>query len=127
MERIGPLRIIRWMAGGELDCGAVLGNVRRLCDTSTASLVDVERVLTDGYACVLQTEDERRRLRGRLQERAVKVSSAGSSDEALEIRILAKGIARADSEIEELRTALRALAAKASSLRMSQAKPLRTA
>ena len=96
----------------------MLGDVRRLCDTSTASLLDLERVLTDGYACVLQTEDERRRLRDRLQKRAVTVSSTGSSDEALEIRALAKGIARADSEIEELRTALCALAAKASSLRV---------
>jgi hypothetical protein len=119
MERIGAPRIIGEVAGGDLDCGAVLGNVRRLCDTSTASLVDVERVLADGYACVLQTEDERRRLRVRLQQRAVTVSSAGSSAEAVEIRALALGIAGADSQIEELRTALHALAAKASMLRVS--------
>jgi len=105
--------------GGDLDSDAVLGNVRRLCDLPSASLGDVERVLTDGYACVLRTEDERRRLRGRLQERAVAVSSAGSPDEALEIRTLAQGIARADSEIEELRDALCVLAARASSLRVA--------
>jgi hypothetical protein len=104
--------------GGDLDNDAVLGNVRRLCDQPSASLGDVERVLTDGYARVLRTEDDRRRLRGRLQERAVTVSSDGSPDEALEIRTLAQGIARADSEIEELRDALRMLAAKASSLRV---------
>lgn len=95
----------------------MLGNVRRLCDTPTVSLVDVERVLTDGYACVLQTEHERRRLHDRLRERAVTVST-GSSDDVVEIRALAQGIARADSEIEELRTALRTLAAKASTLRV---------
>jgi len=121
------------MAGGELDSGAVLGDVRRLCDAPVASLVDVERVLTDGYACVLRSEDERRRLRGRLQERAVTAAGVGSGGEFVEIRALAQGIARADSEIEELRAALQTLAAKASSLRVSecareaQARPLRTA
>jgi hypothetical protein len=120
------------VAAGELDSRAVLGDVRRLCDASAATLADVERVLTDGYACVLLTEDQRLRLRGRLQERAVKVSAAGSRNEAVEIRTLAQGIARADAEIEELRAALRVLAAKASSLRAAratpvQARPLRTA
>jgi hypothetical protein len=118
MERLGCARIIGRVPGGDLDSDAVLGNVRRLCDLPSASLGDVERVLTDGYACVLRTEDERRRLRGRLQERAVAVSSAGSPDEALEIKSLAQGIARADSEIEELRVALGALAEKATSLRV---------
>ena len=118
MERFDALPIIQRVGGVDLDCGAVLGNVRRLCDTQAASLVDVERVLTDGYACVLHTEDERRRLRGRLQERAVTVSSTGSADEAFEIRTIAQGIARADSQIEELREALHALAVKASGLRV---------
>ena len=99
----------------------MLGSVLRLCDTPTATLVDVERVLTDGYACVLHTEDERRRLRGRLQEQAVTVSAKGSADEAVELRRLAQAIARAESEIEELRAALRTLAAKASMLRLSEA------
>jgi len=115
------------MAGGELDSGAVLGDVRRLCDARVASLVDVERVLTDGYACVLRSEDERRRLRGRLQERAATDTGSDSRGEVVEIRAIAQGIALADSEIEELRTALQALAAKASSLRARQARPLRTA
>jgi hypothetical protein len=120
------------VAAGEPDNLAVLDDVRRLCDTPAATLADVERVLTDGYACVLRTEDERRRLRGRLQERAVKVSSAGSRAEVVEIRKLPQGIARADSEIEELRAALGVLAARASSLRAAagaplQAMPLRTA
>jgi hypothetical protein len=105
------------MGAGELDLGAVLGNVRRLSDAPSASLDDVERVLHDGYACVLSTEEERRRLRDRLQERAVSVSANGSAGEAVEMRTLAQGIARADDEIEELRTALRSLAARASKLR----------
>jgi hypothetical protein len=118
MERLERLRIIRRVAGGDLDCGAVLGDVRLLCDTPAASLVDVDRVLTDGYACVMRFEHERRRLRGRLQERAVKVSVTGSPEQAVEIKALAQGIARADSQIEELQAALRTLAAKASSLRV---------
>jgi len=120
------------VAAGELDNLAVLDDVRRLCDAPVVTLADVDRVLTDGYACVLRTEDERRRLRSRLQERAAKVSPAGSRAQAVEIRKLAQGIARADSEIEELRAALGVLAAKASSLRAAagapvQAMPLRTA
>ena len=106
------------MSGGELDSGAVLGNVRELCDAPAASLPEVERVLTDGYACVLRTENTRRRLRGRLQERAVAVSASGAGGEAVEIRALAHGIARAESEIEQLRAALQTLAAKASILRV---------
>jgi hypothetical protein len=118
MERLRRARIIGRVLGGDLESDAVLGNVRRLCDLPAATLGDVERVLTDGYACVLRTEDERRRLRVRLQERAVTASSAGSPDEALEIKTLAQGVARADSEIEKLRAALRTLAAKASSMRV---------
>jgi hypothetical protein len=48
----------------------------------------------------------------------VTVSSTGSADEAFEIRTIAQGIARADSQIEELREALHALAVKASGLRV---------
>ena len=116
--------------GGELDSGAVLGTVRELCDAPVASLDDLERVLTDGYACVLRTEDERRRLRSRLQNRAVTVSSNGARGEVVEIKALAQGIARAEGEIEALRAALETLAARASTLRASadlQARPLRTA
>ena len=118
MEPRGPLLIIKRVSGGELDSGAVLGTVRKLCDAPAVSLVDVERVLTDGYACVLRTEGERRRLRGRLQDRAVTVSASGSPGEAVEIRALAQGIARADRTIQELRAALQALAAKANALRV---------
>jgi hypothetical protein len=108
---------MRLVAGGDLDYGAVLGAVQRLCDTPTASLDDVERVLTDGYACVLRAENDRSRLRGLLQSQAVTVSSTVSQDELAEIRLLAQGIARAENQIEELRTALRPLAAKATRLR----------
>ena len=122
----------RRVAAGELDNLAVLDDVRRLCDAPAVALADVDRVLTDGYACVLRTEDERRRLRGCLQERAAKVAPAGTRAQVLEIRKLAQGIARADGEIEELRAALSVLAARASSLRAAagtpvQAMPLRTA
>jgi hypothetical protein len=120
------------VAAGELDSRAVLADVRRLCGAPDATLAEVEEVLTDGYACVLRAEDERRRLRGSLQERAAKVSSAGSRAETIEIKRLAHGIARADGEIDDLRAALSVLAAKASSLRAAagtpiQAIPLRTA
>jgi hypothetical protein len=107
------------VVGGELDSGAVLGNVRELCAAPAASLVDVERVLTDGYACVLRTEGERRRLRGRLQEWASIVCASGSPGVVVELKALAQSIARADGEIEELRAALEMLAAKASTLRLS--------
>ena len=118
MERLDRPPIIDDVAGGELNSGAVLGTVRELCDAPAASLGDVERVLTDGYACVLRTEDERRRMWRRLQERAVAVSAGGPAGEVVELRALAHGIADAESRIEELRAALRTLAAKASRLRV---------
>ncbi len=91
----------------------MLDDVRRLQRASDPALDDVERVLTDGYACVMHTEGERRRLRGRLEERAATMGDG----QIEEITALAQGIARADSEIEELRAALGRLAVLARTLR----------
>jgi hypothetical protein len=91
----------------------VLDDVRRLQRASDPALGDVEHVLTDGYACVMRTEGERRRLRGRLEERAATMGDGQTE----EITALAQGIARADSEIEELRAALGRLAVLARTLR----------
>jgi len=98
---------------------AVLDDVRRLHDASSPQLEDVERALTDGYAHVLQTEGERLRLREQLEERAAAIGSSPDQGEIGEITTLAQGIARADSEIEELRAALDDLAARARTLRVA--------
>jgi citrate lyase beta subunit len=107
------------MARQAPDCAAMLDNVRRFHGDSESRLEDVERVLTDGYACVLLAEGERLRLRGRLEERAMTLGTMPAAAEVVEIANLATGIARADSEIEELRAALGDLAARVRRLRVA--------
>jgi hypothetical protein len=101
------------------DYAALLDNVRRLHEAPSPPLEDAERLLTDGYACVLRTEGERLRLRERLEERAALLGREPAPGEVVEIHTLAEGIARADSEIEELRVALGHLAARVSRLRVA--------
>jgi hypothetical protein len=101
------------MVGPGPDFTAVLDDVRRLRAVAAPPIEDVERVLTDGYACILHVEGERLRLRGRLEERAATLDPAPDVDAVTELRTLAHGIARADGEIEELRAALDDLAARA--------------
>jgi hypothetical protein len=98
-------------------CEAVLEDVRRLHAAPRPDLDDVERVLTDGYACVLRTEGERRRLRTQLDERTAAIGDKPGREEIVEIRALVEEITRADGEIEEFRHALDRLAARAQTLR----------
>ena len=111
MEAAHEPLIIGSMAGPTLDCAAVLDDLLRLGGTSAPPLEDVERVLTNGYACVLRTEGERRRLHGRLVERAANLGATPDPQEVVEIKVLAQGITRADADVEALRTALHDLAA----------------
>src|SRR5581483_5563605 len=126
MATAGSGRIIGSMARQAPNCAAVLDNVRLLHDTPSPPLDDVERVLTDGYACVLHTEGERLRLRGELEQRAGRLGASSGQGDVDEITALAQGIARADTEIEELRAALGRLAARVRGDR-AYARPLRTA
>ena len=98
-------------------CEAVLDDARRLQGAAAPDLDDLDRVLTDGYACVLRTEGERSRLRAQLEERAAAIGASPDRGALVEMRALAQGIARADSEIEEFRSALGRLAARAQTLR----------
>jgi hypothetical protein len=105
------------MVGLGFDSAAVLDNVLRLRDTPSPPIEDAERVLTDGYAYVLRAEGERLRLRSRLEQRATGLGRSSGPDEVGEIAALAQGIARADGEIEQLRSALGELAARLRRLR----------
>jgi hypothetical protein len=107
------------MVGKSSDSAAVLDNVRRLRDAPAPPVEDAERVLTEGYACVLRAEGERLRLRSRLEQRAGSLGPASGGDEAVEIAALAQGIARADGEIEQLRAALGELADRVRALRIA--------
>ena len=98
-------------------CQAVLDDARRLQAAAAPDLDDLDRVLTDGYACVLRTEGERSRLRTQLEECAAAIGAGPDRGDLVEMRALAQGIARADSEIEEFRSALARLAARAQTLR----------
>jgi hypothetical protein len=101
------------------DHAAVLDNVRQLRDASSPPIGEVERALTDGYACVLLSEGERLRMRRLLEERARSLGPASGQDEVVELAALAQGIARAGREIDELRAALDELAATARRLRVA--------
>ena len=90
----------------------VQGPAARLCWTTSGGcrppprpIEDAERVLTDGYACVLRAEGERLRLRSSSSSVRRRSGRAGHAD-IVEIGALAQGIARADGEIEQLRSAL---------------------
>ncbi len=94
------------MAPNTPNRGAVLDDIRVLTDAPDPLLDHVERTLADGYACALQIEAERLRLRRRLEERAASLGETPSPERAGEVAVLAQGIARTDAELAELREAL---------------------
>lgn len=94
------------MAPNTPNRGAVLDDIRVLTDAPAPLLDQVERTLADGYACALQIEAERLRLRRRLEERAASLGETPGSERAGEVTVLAQGIARTDAELAELREAL---------------------
>jgi hypothetical protein len=116
MSPAGRARIISSMPGGESDRAAVLEDIRSLSATSAPRLDQVERMLTDGYACVLEIEAERLRFQRRLEQRAV-VLSEQFGPPVEEVAGLAQGVARASEELAELRAALKTLSAVAQRLR----------
>jgi hypothetical protein len=102
---------------GASDRAAVLEGIRTLATTSAPPIEDVERTLTDGYAHVLEIETERLRLQRLLEKRAAALTRRTEADVG-EVSRLARGVARADAELAELRQALADLAALAQRLRV---------
>jgi hypothetical protein len=98
------------------DRAAVLEDIRTLTATSAPLLGQVERTLADGYACALEIEAKRLRLRRRLEEQALALGRR-AGPEVEEVAGLARGVARADEELTELRAALAGLTALARRLR----------
>jgi hypothetical protein len=99
------------------DREAVLDDIRTLTATPAPLLGQVERTLADGYACVLHIEAEQLRLRRRLEESAAALGESAGSERVGEVAGFARGIARANSELAELRAALSELAETARRLR----------
>jgi hypothetical protein len=108
--------IIVCMAANAVDRAAVLEDIRTLAAAGGHALERVEHALTDGYACALEIETERLRLERRLHERAGSLSNRTARN-VDEVEQLAKGLARADEELAELRSALKTLAGVARRLR----------
>jgi predicted kinase len=106
------------MAEETLDRVDVLGDIRQLTAAPAPALEQVERTLADGYACALGIEAERIRLQRELEGRAARLSNRTGS-KVDEVAALARGIARADEELIELRAALVELARTARRLRTS--------
>jgi hypothetical protein len=110
-------RIIGCMAAKAPNRATVLADIRTLAATPTPLLDEVERTLTDGYACALEIETERLRLQRRLQDSAAALTKRSSSA-VEEVSGLAQCVARADGELSELRDALAGLASVAQRLRV---------
>jgi len=104
------------MAANAADRAAVLADIRTLASNGAPGLRQIENTLTDGYACVLQIEAERTRLQRRLEQRAAALAKRSEHD-VDEVARLAQGMARADEELAELRSALGELAEVAQRLR----------
>lgn len=105
------------MAENALDRTGVLQDIRELTEASSPRLDAVERTLADGYACALGIEAERLRLQRELEGRAATLTVRRAKVD--EVTGLARGIARADEELAELRAALVELARTAHRLRTS--------
>jgi hypothetical protein len=105
------------MAENPLDRTGVLHDIRELTEASSPRLDAVERTLADGYACALGIEAERLRLQRELEGRAATLTVRRANVD--QVAGLARGIARADEELAELRAALVELAKTAHRLRTS--------
>ncbi len=99
------------------DRSAVLEEVLSLTVRSAPRLEVVERTLTDGYACALQLESERLGFQRLLQEQAAALAEGPTASRVAEVADFARGIARAETELAELRAALVRLAEIARRLR----------
>jgi predicted kinase len=104
------------MAEDTLDRVVLLEDIHVLTAAPAPALDQVERTLADGYACALGIEAQRIRLQRELEGRAARLSG-GTGPRVDEVADLARGIARADEELSELRAALVELAKTARRLR----------
>ena len=93
------------MAENTLDRVVVLEDIRTLTTTATPKLDHVERTLADGYACALGIEATRSAAAASSRA-ALPSSREAGSGQVQEVAGLAKGIARTDGELAELRAAL---------------------
>jgi hypothetical protein len=100
-----------------LDRTAVLDDIAALTTAHTPELDDVERTLANGYALALAIEAERLGLQRRLEHSARLLGAQPVAGRIAEVSGLANGVARADDELTELRSALAALAGVARRLR----------
>jgi 2C-methyl-D-erythritol 2,4-cyclodiphosphate synthase len=110
-------QIIEEMAASPPDRAAVLDDIRTLIVTQAPLLESVERTLADGYACALAIEAQRLRLQRQLEEAAGALGESSGTQVISVVAGLAQGVAQADVELAELRTALAGLADKARAMR----------
>jgi hypothetical protein len=89
----------------------VLDRIRRLLDRRASDpegvlLMEMEHTLTDGYACALALDGERRRIEQRMGQLA---RDLDHPDQAGELRSLAVRLNGAEDELERLRDLLAVL------------------
>jgi non-ribosomal peptide synthetase component F len=115
--RPGPATSIMDRMAVNPDRETLLEGIRALTAAPQPRLEEVERTLTDGYAHALQLEAEHLRLQRQLGQRAAELPDAPAADRVAEITGLARGVAEADGELNELRAALALLKETAQRIR----------
>jgi hypothetical protein len=79
----------------------------------------LENTLTDGYACALSLDAECDRLERRIAERAARIGTDSSAEQARELSALVRLLARRRQELEALRDLLGVLRAGAQQARVA--------
>ncbi len=96
----------------------LLDRISTLVGTSTRDLPEIERTLTDGYACALSLEAERWRLEQHLIALSQGIETGDTIGKAQQLGDVARRLEAIDLELTELRALLADLRRRADDLRV---------
>lgn len=96
----------------------LLDRISTLLGDSTRDLDQIERTLTDGYACALSLEAERLRLEGRVTGISQGIEDGDLADNVRELADVAKRLERNRGDLTKLRDLLSELRRYADDVRV---------
>ena len=96
----------------------LLDRISTLLGDSTRDLDQIERTLTDGYACALSLEAERLRLEGRVTGISQGIEDGDLADNVRELADVAKRLERNRGDLTKLRDLLSELRRYAADVRV---------
>ena len=96
----------------------LLDRISTLLGDSTRDLDQIERTLTDGYACALSLEAERLRLEGRVTGISQGIEDGDLADNVRELADVAKRLERNRGDLTKLRDLLSELRRHADDVRV---------